>query len=326
MVLSNDTNNLSKPFSTYQSMLRERLRSIIDPLKFPLKSDVVIALEQRGKLLYPSADSENLARPNGMWALLPLLIIRDLNPNNDLTAAYNVAIAVECLICALDLLDDVEDEDQTPIVQHLGAARVLNVSTALLLIAQKSLLLLTEYGISAERIISLTSLLQEATLAAAAGQHEDIVGEQQEITNYTTEDCIRIARGKAGSLMRLACVVGGIFIEADSYTLLLLAELGELLGIAHQLDNDSHDLYTILHTQKQDMIKSDLERQKKTLPIVLAAQTLTPNTESQNEGIITTWGISLLYRERAQECLNKIKVQHFLSQELHLLLGLHPFS
>ena len=345
MVLSNETNNLSKPFTTYQFMLRERLRSIIGPLQLPLKRDVEAALEQRGKLLCPSSNLENPARPNGMWALLPLLIIRDLNPKSDLTAAYNVAIAVECLICALDLLDDIEDGDLTAIVRSIGVARTLNVSTTLLQLAQKSLLSLTGSGISPENIITLTTLLQEATLDAASGQHKDIIGEQQEITLYTSEDCVDIARGKAGSLMRLACVIGCTFVEASQQISLLFAELGELLGIAHQLDNDSHDLYTILHTQEHNLVKTDLERQKKTLPLVLAAQMrasqqiapdthqsdktkLPDKTEPQNvlqksfdESIIAAWGISLLYRERARDCLQKIESQQLLSPELHLLLG-----
>ena len=61
------------------------------------------------------------------------------------------------------------------------------------------------------------------------------------------------------------------------------AEFGELLGIAAQLDNDCNDLYYLLYSQgwalsseeivrTSNMMKSDLVRGKKTLPIVLAAE------------------------------------------------------
>jgi len=320
-------------------MLRERLRSFIDPLDSPLKEDVEAALEKQGKLLCPSSDAETSSRPHGMWALLPFLIIKDLNADYDIVAASNVAIAVECLICALDLLDDIEDGDQTAIVLQIGAARVLNVSTTLLLLAQGTLLALADFGIASERIITLADQLRKATLDAATGQHEDIVSEQQDIAHYMTEDCIRIARGKAGSLMRLACTLGCVFAEAEVPISILFAELGELLGIAHQLDNDSHDLHAILHDSEQEAVKSDLKRQKKTLPFVLAAhqrasQQITPHTpqldineqqkaflNSLHEGIVATWGISLLYRERARDCLQKIETQRPLSHELRLLLG-----
>lgn len=337
-MLHNISHNGANPFTIYQSTLRERLRSFIHLLPSPLKSDVEAALEQRGKLLCPSSDGETPSRPHGVWALLPLLIIRDLRPNNELDAAYNVALSVECLICALDLLDDIEDEDQTAIVHQLGAARVLNVSTALLMFAQKTLLSLTEYGISSDCITRLIALVQEATLVAAIGQHEDIVGEQQEITDYSTEDCIRVARGKAGALLRLACTIGCVFVDANQQITQLFAELGEFLGIAHQFDNDSHDLHAILHSEQQT-VKSDVEHHKKTLPLVLAAQirasqqppakaSQTHDTEQQkaslksfDEGMIAAWGISLLYRERAQDCLRQLEVQHPVSQELRLLLG-----
>ena len=339
MVVGRHSNNRAKPFTAYQPLLRERLRSFINLLQAPLKSDVEAALEQRGKILCPLLDGETLSRPNGMWALLPLLIIRDLFPDNDLYAAYNVALAVECLICSLDLLDDIEDGDQTPVVRQLGAARVLNVSTALLLLSQKMLLTLANFGIPAERIVSLMTLVEEATTTAASGQHEDIIGEQQDIDNYTTEDCIRIARSKAGSLFRLACTMGCVFTDIDQSICQLFSELGELLGIAHQLDNDSHDLYDILHTQRRDAVKTDVEHHKKTLPLVLAAQirasqhapsntSQSDETDPQNallasydEGIIAAWGISLLYRERAQDCLRTIEVRQPVSDELRLLLG-----
>ena len=40
-----------------------------------------------------------------------------------------------------------------------------------------------------------------------------------------------------------------------------------------------------------------------------------------HEGIITTRGISLLYRERAYEKLQQIEAQRPISHALHLLLG-----
>jgi len=137
------------------------------------------------------------------------------------------------------------------------------------------------------------------------------------------------------------------------------AEFGLLLGIAAQLDNDSHDLYYLL----QDVIpsilpedagatsrstKSDLVRGKKTLPIVLAAAEIakrrgvmaaslydflqrsselsdeerTEYLGVLREGILTTWGICLLYRERARDRLNEFASQRPVSSALRILTGL----
>jgi len=275
-----------------------------------------------------------------MWSLLTLLIARDMMQEVELLSAASVAVAVECFICALDLLDDVEDGDQTPIVVALGPARVLNVSTTLIALAQGAILSLAEAGVDSSRILLLLNELQETTLVAAAGQHRDLLAEQRAVESFTYEECIEIAAGKAGSLMRLACRMGALCANAPDDIYAQFSELGELLGIAHQLDNDSHDLYYILqHLQRKSFIgtvKTDLARQKKTLPIILAMQTepalqnfsLVIDEEKRkqclnalHEGIISTWGICLLYRERAREQLQKIETQQFISYELRFLLG-----
>lgn len=114
------------------------------------------------------------------------------------------------------------------------------------------------------------------------------------------------------------------------------------MGIAHQLDNDAHDLYYLLElvdtssgVSVEGNVKTDLARGKKTLPVVLAASMNTPLQDSNkladggqqeylralHEGIVTTWGISLLYRERAHERLRAISLQKSLAPELRLLLG-----
>ena len=120
--------------------------------------------------------------------------------------------------------------------------------------------------------------------------------------------------------------------------------MGELLGIAQQLDNDCHDLYHLLQdyisaTESVSTMKSgktDLVRKKKTLPIVLAAgrdATLHENARTADkeieehrhalqEGINTAWGICLLYRERARDRLQEIDTQQPITPLLRELLGL----
>ena len=82
-------------------------------------------------------------------------------------------------------------------------------------------------------------------------------------------------------------------------------------------------------------MKTDLLRGKKTLPVVLAAKreatlqgTPLPADEEKkeylralNEGIIATWGICLLYRERARDRLQEIEAYRPIAPALRLLLG-----
>jgi geranylgeranyl diphosphate synthase type I len=341
------------PFAAQQHVLIERLHIFLAPLHPDLSADVVQALETEGKLLSVTHEMDTATQSSsiaGSWPLLTFLVAQTITPDSDLTYISNVAVATECFICALDLLDDVEDEDQTPIVQTLGIPRTLNVSTTLLMLAQQALLSSTQQQAPAEHVLRLLNALQACALTATTGQHRDLLAEQQPASTFTQEDCIEIARGKAGALMRLAFLLGAICAGADDLTREQFASLGEFLGIAHQLDNDAHDLYYLLQdyssmssatqTDADPMVhskKTDLVRHKKTLPVVLAAQreetilqekAVQADEQEQEhlrvlqEGILTTWGISLLYRERARDILQEIERRLPVSPLLHLLLGL----
>src|SRR6266704_368228 len=343
--MSNDTQPPVNLFAAQQEVLRERLLFLLATQHPVLRADVVRALEEEGKLLAkPRADAVAV-RPAGSWALLTMLVAQHIDPDIDLLCVSSVAIAIECFVCALDLLDDVEDEDQTPSIQVLGVARALNVATALMMLAQQAISSLSQQAVPPGRILSLLDTLQASALNAAAGQHRDLLAEQRSAQELTLEECIEIAASKGGALMRLACRLGALCAGADDVMCEHFSELGELLGIAHQLDNDAHDLYYLLQSETSAVpptkaenitrsIKTDLVRQKKTLPVVLAArvnsslQTASAPDDKEehlralHEGIITTWGICLLYRERAGDRLRMIEDQRSLAPALRFLLDL----
>ncbi|HLX57728.1 MAG TPA: polyprenyl synthetase family protein [Ktedonobacteraceae bacterium] len=343
--MSDDTQLPVSPFAARQQVLRERLHLLISMLHPALRVDVERAFAERGKLLFQSPNDSSdtdAGNPPGSWPLLTMLVAQHFSPGIDTTLAASVAIATECFVCALDLLDDVEDEDRTAVIGELGAARALNVSTTLLALAQRAILSLTLLHIDAQLILRLLDTLQESTLVATAGQHRDLLAERREASDLTREECVEIAAAKAGAIMRLACLSGAICAGATEAERAEFAEIGELLGIAHQLDNDSHDLYYLLQSvdtssgmPAEGSAKTDLARGKKTLPVVLASSMSTPLQERRelsdgekqeyrralDEGIMTTWGISLLYRERAYDLLRAISLRSPLAPELSLLLG-----
>lgn len=344
--MSDDSQSSLTLFAAHQPLLCERLHHLLMPLHPMLRADVLYALEQDGKLLSQQSTTPSIKPnvPTGVWPWLTFLVAHYVSPTISPFCANNVAIAVECHISALDLLDDIEDEDQTPIVEKIGAARVLNVSTALLMLSQRAILSLAQENIAPTLITTLLDALQESTLMATAGQHRDLLAEQASVYDFTQEECIEIASWKAGALMRLACRLGALCASADNEQCELFSELGMLLGIAEQLDNDSHDLYHLLQNTLssfngvavQKSRKTDLLRQKKTLPLVLAAKEIPalqnvfslPDKENEEqyrrtlqEGVVAAWGMSLLYRERAYDCLQKIEARRPISPELRSLLG-----
>src|SRR5579872_200137 len=146
------------PFAAQQQLLRERLHLLLSTLHPVLQTDVKRAFEERGKLLFEPSNDASAARPTlptGSWPLLTLLVAQHISPNIAPAFASSVAIGTECFVCALDLLDDVEDEDQTPIVQKLGVARTLNISTVLLTLARQTLLSALQQGVDQALVLRL---------------------------------------------------------------------------------------------------------------------------------------------------------------------------
>src|SRR5712692_6991095 len=146
--MGNDAQAQIDPFAALQNLLKERLSLFVAALHPMLGIDVMRSLEADGKLFSPAHPGDDFSHPAGMWSLLTLLVGQHIAPEIDLTYASSVSVAVECFVCAIDLLDDVIDGDQTPTVQTLGTPRVLNVSTALLTLAQRAILSLSLHGAS----------------------------------------------------------------------------------------------------------------------------------------------------------------------------------
>ena len=359
--MDDDTGSLVNPFAAYQQMLRERLHFFLHALHPAVYADVVRAFEDEGKILHQADQNihapQNI-RTSGIWSLLTLLVAQHIAPEIDPVYASSVALAVESFVTAIDLLDDIEDEDQTEIVHELGTARVVNTAAILFTLAQRALLSLSDLGIPPKTILRLLQTLQESSLTVSTGQHLDIMVENRPAHEFTREECIEIAATKSGALLRLACLIGAQCAGASDELCAKYAEFGELLGIAAQLDNDCNDLYYLLHSQgwalssekvekTTQTMKSDLARGKKTLPIVLAAAEIAKTQGASNvnmqdalqqaatlsdmeneaymrafrEGIITARGICLLFRERASERLQELEAQKPFTPLLHLLVG-----
>ncbi len=328
-------------------LLCERLLRYLDGLDPALREDVSAALALEGKLLHRPA-----LELDGRWALLPFYLAQDLHVTTErnsgqVEAACDVALAMECVICATDLLDDVMDEDATLLIELLGVARVLNAALALISLSQRMLLALLDLDLPVTLPARLMDMVQHAILRASAGQQQDLLAERRLAYNLTREECLEIASAKAGALLSLACQMGALCAGVEERQIERCAEMGSLLGIAAQLDNDAHDLYSLLQAAGlRSGQKSDLVRGKKTLPVVLAAHAIQKMgiedaqcidfrqmemladgereiyLSALREGVLATWGIALLYRERAREYLDGLISGRSVSPALYRVLEL----
>lgn len=342
---------------TFRSRLQGRLTALLAGVQQHLRADVEVALAANGRLLSaPTAGSASSKgdQPAGVRPLLTMLMASYLSPQADLQAACDAALCLECQLCAFDLLDDVEDGDRTATLQKLGVGRALNTATALLFLAQQSIQALEpplpldpageQAGRALARFRRCREALVESSLVACSGQHQDLLSEGQPVEQFALKDGLAIAAAKAGSLLRLGCLLGALCVDAPDEICDLVAELGSNLGVAHQLDNDARDLAEelgmaitsqALTTTTPLSIKTDYARGKKTLPVILAAQQKTDLQKRDlpvdrderallQDGIEATRRLSILYLNRARTHIEHLEaaLERPLPPSLRRVIGL----
>ena len=210
-----------------------------------------------------------------------------------------VAAAVEVFMAALDVLDDEEDSEVTPLRAALGAARTLNVSTGLLLLAQRSLL--TAPGGSA-----LADILLDGGARACAGQHAGLAPPSEH--GHDPDVALEATAGKSASLVAALCQLGAACAEADADMQRLYARFGASLGMMMQLHND------IAAVRPGTIGKTDIVLERPTLPLARMApigvipEVGVPDADDsvvlqRDQAALVAWTVAEMYRRHALDSI-----------------------
>jgi len=240
----------------HQEATEELLRFVADEGKdFPAIDWVWRALRTRGKLL---ADEEGFA-----WGLLPLLVCADAR--GDPRQAFPLAIAVECLIAATDILDDVQDGDSADALwRACGLATATNVATLLLFLSQLALGRLAQQGVPGETAAAIVRLFAAAGARACAGQQHDLDaarGAEIDEDTYLATSAL-----KSASLVECACRAGAILGRGTPEAVDAYAQCGVNVGMALQINND------VAGASSESADRNDLRAGKRTLPMIFALE------------------------------------------------------
>lgn len=124
--------------------------------------------------------------------------------------------------------------------------------------------------------ITAARVLTEAALDLCAGQSQDLAFERSD--TVTLQECVRMAEGKTGALLGVACELGGLSAGADPEAARRYRTFGRHLGVAFQLVDD---LLGIWGDPKKTgkPVGADLRARKKTLPVVAALESGTRTGE-----------------------------------------------
>lgn len=195
-----------------------------------------------------------------------------------------VAAGIELLILAIDIFDDLVDQDNpNPPWTSVSPATVTHVAIGLLIASQKAI---DECHLNQDVKQEAKKILNDHSLRCMYGQQKDF---ENVIT--TEDDYLRITKEKSGALISSACLLGSIFANKQHVT--DVKKYAEYFGIAVQISNDINDI-------QRETKKNDLLHKKKTLPILYLLQNKDPQfniIKDYYNGKVTTEIIESLQQE-----------------------------
>ncbi len=196
-------------------------------------------------------------------AILPLAMYRALGGNKpeEIGAA---GAAMEFLLAAADILDDVQDlyvPEGSRLPEEMQAHYIeeMELFTALMLLAEQSAVSLAQRDVPITRATRAMSIFNTFKIRSFSGQYDDAHCRVE--FGSDLESSIAITRGKCGSLARCSAQMGAALATDDEEKFELAGEFAEQLALARQIHDDVSNLWP--RTGKGD----DLEQLKRTMPL-----------------------------------------------------------
>lgn len=150
---------------------------------------------------------------------------------------------------------------------------------------------------------AVVRLLTDATVELCRGQHEDCAFETAadiDVSQYS-----RMVDGKTGALMGCAAALGAVCAEAPEPVVSAFAEFGRKLGAAFQFADDVLGIWgDTRHTGKA--VGSDLHRRKRSLPVLLALNSATPEATELRRLYSSDMPLGASGIARAEELIERV--------------------
>jgi competence protein ComQ len=204
-----------------------------------LKESVLTSIEDQAK------------RSNFLFGRLAAVHYQMFSEN--MKETERIAAAVELMMLAGDMLDDLVDQDSLETSwRRAPLATFLHIVIGLLLLGQKAIAALP---IDDDQKAKAQFYVSSRLLQSLNGQHMDLTYDIQ-----TEADYLKMVKKKSGSLVAMACFVGAALAGAEqNYS--IIENYANDIGIAAQIANDIDALY------RWDE-KNDIKAKKKSLPIL----------------------------------------------------------
>ncbi|GAA3242642.1 polyprenyl synthetase family protein [Actinocorallia longicatena] len=208
------------------------------------------------------------SEPTGKALRPTLTLLACQAVGGDVEAAVPAAVAVELVHDFSLLHDDVMDGDRTR--RHRPTAWTVFGTGPAILTGDVLLTLAVELVAAAG---PHARILTSAVLDLLGGQNADTSFEQRD--DVTLSECVAMAVGKTGALLRVSCTLGALAGGATPDQVARLGLFGEHLGLAFQHVDDLLGIWGDPAATGKP-VHSDLLNRKKSLPVVAALTSGTP--------------------------------------------------
>ncbi|MBO0806375.1 MAG: polyprenyl synthetase family protein, partial [Nocardiopsaceae bacterium] len=131
--------------------------------------------------------------------------------------------------------------------------------------------------------------LSTAVQRLIAGQSEDLAFEKRD--DVTLSECVEMAGDKTAALMACACTIGAVHVGAPPELAMGLAEFGGHVGLAFQLTDDLLGIWGATEVTGKP-VRADLRARKKSLPVVSALSSGTPEGAELGEIMVSDGELS----------------------------------
>ncbi len=180
----------------------------------------------------------------------------------EMEAVLPGAIGMELFALALDIFDDVQDQDNDNMPwRQLPDAQAINLAICLLMLSDEAISTIPDNRL----FRGVATTLHRTGICASNGQFQEFLYDGWQQVSF--EQYFEMSEQKAGSLTACACRIGAILGGAEETVVNALEQFGRNLGILNQIRNDLNDFLNFF--QKKDFVNN-----KKTLPYVYLLNTL----------------------------------------------------
>jgi len=255
-------------FEKYRAEIDAELRSVLSERQMPMYDMARYHLGWVDKEGHPTSNSQGKALRPTLCLLACEAIMGDFRK------ALPAAAAVELVHNFSLVHDDIQDDDRerrhSPTVWSIwGKPQAINVGTSMRVLASIALLRLGEKGISARKQLRAQRLLDESCLKVIEGQYLDISYEPRLDVGVT--DYLDMIDKKTAALISGSLEMGALLSTDDKAVIEHFRNFGKNMGLAFQIRDDVLGIWG-----EQDKtgkpLGSDIQRRKKSLPIVYALE------------------------------------------------------